>query len=117
MNLRSVVELRRKLHGKRVIVRVDFNVPMRNMGEILDDFRIRRALPTIEFLLKNRARDHSFTFEQTFIANTLQVRLDDVSQRLSALGAKGLVYSRCCWKKAMKAVQALQDSKFLFLKT
>lgn len=40
--------------GKRVIVRVDFNVPIEK-GRIQDDYRIRASIPTIQYLLKKKA--------------------------------------------------------------
>lgn len=42
--------------GKTVFVRVDFNVPQDEKGEIRDDTRIRAALPTLDFLLKQNAK-------------------------------------------------------------
>ncbi|MBI2626328.1 MAG: phosphoglycerate kinase [Candidatus Nealsonbacteria bacterium] len=42
--------------NKRVLVRCDFNVPLSETGEILDDFRIKKTIPTIEYLLGKGAK-------------------------------------------------------------
>ena len=44
-----------ELNGVKVLCRCDFNVPMKD-GEITDDFRIVAALPTIQYLIENKAR-------------------------------------------------------------
>ncbi len=40
-----------QIKGKRVLVRCDFNVPLGDRGNVLNDFRIRQTLPTIKYLI------------------------------------------------------------------
>ncbi|MBR2569301.1 MAG: phosphoglycerate kinase [Paenibacillus sp.] len=53
MNKKSVRDI--DVNGKRVFVRVDFNVPLEN-GKITDDTRIQETLPTIKFLIEQGAK-------------------------------------------------------------
>ena len=79
--------------GKRVLVRVDFNVPLaegKGPGEpsrtVADDTRIRAALPTINYLLDHRAKvilmSHSGRPKGKVVD---ELRLDPVAERLSEL--------------------------------
>lgn len=54
LSIRPVSEL--QVTGRRVFLRVDFNVPLGKGGEIIDDSRIRLALPTIRHLVERGAR-------------------------------------------------------------
>ena len=45
-----------EFQNKRVLLRCDFNVPLSEKREILDDFRIRKTLPTIEYLKQKQAK-------------------------------------------------------------
>ncbi|MCH8332865.1 phosphoglycerate kinase, partial [Candidatus Sumerlaeota bacterium] len=72
------------VRGKRVLLRVDFNVPLDAQREILDDGRIRAALPTIRHLLREKARvvimSHLGRPEGKVVA---ELSLAPVRQRLS----------------------------------
>jgi phosphoglycerate kinase len=54
MNKLSIKDL--QLEGKRLFVRVDFNVPLDQEGRITNDTRIKASLPTIQYALANQAR-------------------------------------------------------------
>lgn len=52
--LKTIKQIK-NLKNKRVMVRVDFNVPMKGK-KIVDDYRIKKAIPTIEYLTKKGAK-------------------------------------------------------------
>jgi phosphoglycerate kinase len=54
MNIKSIRDV--DVSGKRVLVRVDFNVPLDKDGNVSDNTRIRESLPTIRYLLKRDAK-------------------------------------------------------------
>ncbi len=54
MKLPTVKDIK-NLKGKRVVLRLDFNVPIKN-GKIVETMRIDRAMPTVEYLVKKKAR-------------------------------------------------------------
>ena len=53
MNKKTIRDI--DVDGKRVFIRVDFNVPIKD-GKIEDDTRIRGAMPTIEYAIQNGAK-------------------------------------------------------------
>ncbi len=79
------------LSGKKVLVRVDFNVPQDETGKITDDTRIRAALPTINYLTDAGARVILTSHFGRPKGVTEGLRLNSVAVRLSELIGKPVV--------------------------
>ncbi|MEX2580094.1 MAG: phosphoglycerate kinase [Verrucomicrobiales bacterium] len=103
--------------GKRVLMRVDFNVPLDGDGKITDDSRIKAVLPSIEHLVKARARlvlvSHLGRPEGEPNAKySLKPAADRLRELVSA--EVGFV-DDCVGEKAEAAVAELQEGEVLLL--
>jgi len=83
MNKKTVEDI--DVSGKRVLVRVDFNVPQDEQGNITDDRRIRAALPTIRYLIEHNAKVILVSHLGRPKGFTDKYRMDPVANKLSEL--------------------------------
>lgn len=102
--------------NKRVFVRVDFNVPMKD-GVITDDTRIRGALETIKYLIDHNAKvilaSH---FGRPKGENKPDMTLAPCARRLSEIINKSVAFvDDCVGPKVAEAVEALQPGDVLML--
>ncbi|MBQ2661394.1 MAG: phosphoglycerate kinase [Clostridia bacterium] len=104
--------------GKRVLVRVDYNVPLNDKQEVTDDKRIVAALPTVEYLLKNEAK--------VILCSHLgrpkgqknpAMSLAPVAKRLAELlpDTKVTFVNDCIGEEVEKAAAELNDGEILLL--
>lgn len=115
MNKKTVRDI--DVSGKRVLVRVDFNVPMDKSGNVSDDTRIRAALPTIKYLVQNRARvilaSHlgrpKGTFDERYSLKPVAHRLE------SLLGQEVAVVEEAVGEMPWRAVENLGEGDILML--
>ena len=105
------------LRGKRVLVRVDFNVPLNDAGAITDDTRIRAALPTIKDLTGKGAKVIlSAHFGRPKGKVNEDMRLTPVAARLSELlGAPVAKTDSCIGSDAEAKVAAMADGDVVLL--
>ncbi|MEE8135868.1 MAG: phosphoglycerate kinase [Thermodesulfobacteriota bacterium] len=102
--------------GKRVFVRVDFNVPIRN-GKISEDYRIRRTIPTIDYLIERKAK----VILGTHLGRPEGITISDLSLkpiqiRLSELLGKSVNFTgNVIGSEVKKAIDTLKDGEVMLL--
>lgn len=104
------------LRGRRVLVRVDFNVPMK-AGAIVDDTRIRAAVPTIEALRHAGARVVLMSHLGRPDGKVVDaLRLEPIANHLAdLLGAPVVAVPECVGPLATAAISALHDGDVCLL--
>lgn len=102
--------------GKRVLVRVDFNVPL-EAQQVTDDTRIRAALPTIEYLVEREARVILCSHLGRPGAEVVEdLRMDPVANRLAdLLEQEVLKADDCVGPEVEEAVSNLNPGQVLML--
>lgn len=104
------------LAGKRALVRVDFNVPLDDRGNITDDTRIRAALPTIQDLSQKGAKVILASHFGRPKGVDDKLRLTPVAKRLSELlGQEAIKCDDCIGDEVTAKVAAMQNGQVLLL--
>ncbi|HZE08867.1 MAG TPA: phosphoglycerate kinase [Gemmatimonadaceae bacterium] len=106
-----------QIRGRRALLRVDFNVPLDENGEITDDTRIRAALPTIDLLLKKGARPVILShLGRPKGKPEAKYSLSPVAKRLNQLAQKNVIFIESTDSdEALKASQELSAGDILLL--
>ena len=104
------------ISGKRALVRVDFNVPVDDKGNITDDTRIRAALPTIQDLTQKGAKVILTSHFGRPKGVDEKLRLTPVAKRLSELlGQEVIKTDDCIGDDVAAKVAALDNGQVLLL--
>ena len=105
------------LTGKRVLIRVDFNVPLMPDLEISDDMRIKAALPTIQYALDKKARVILMSHLGRPKGKVVdELRLTPVAKRLSELLAREVkTVNDCIGPEVEEAAAGLKEGEVLLL--
>ena len=93
-----------ELKGKRVLVRVDFNVPMDKQQNITDDMRIRSALPTIRYLIDRGSKVILVSHLGRPNGVTEGLRMNPIAKRLEELLGKKVIKLNDCIGEEVAAV-------------
>lgn len=104
------------LSGKKVLMRVDFNVPLTSESKIADDSRIQRSLPSIQYILKEKASLILMSHLGRPKGKNLAFSLSPCAERLSSLLGKPVKMANdCIGEETQKQAHALLPGEILLL--
>jgi len=107
------ISSQKNLQSKVVLVRVDFNVPLKG-EEVVDDTRLEASLPTIQHLVKQKAKVVLLSHLGRPGGQTVRsLKLDPIAKRLSTLLKKKV--EKVTLKQAKKAINTMRDGQVLLL--
>ncbi|MDD4358327.1 MAG: phosphoglycerate kinase [Candidatus Pacebacteria bacterium] len=110
-NLRDI-----DVDNKKVLVRVDFNVPLTNDLEVEDDFRIISHLPTIKYLKENNAKIILISHLGKPKGKELGSSLKPIASKLEEISSYEVKFAEdALGEKALKAINELQTGEILLL--
>ena len=114
INIRPLTDL--ELRGRRILVRVDYNVPLEEAGNITDDTRIRASLPSLRHILDHGGRAILMTHLGRPMGVTEHLRVRPVADRLSILLDRPVGYVReTVGPTAERAAADLENGECLLL--
>ncbi len=115
MNIKTIKNI--DLNGKKVLLRVDFNVPINKNGKIEDSTRIYAAIPTIEYLLNQDAKIIIMShFGRPDGEPKKEFRLQIVAKELEQILEKKVLFVEdCIGEKVQNAVSAMHNSDIIVL--
>lgn len=115
MNKKTIRDV--DVEGKRVLVRVDYNVPLNDRGEVTDNTRIKRSLPTLKYLLEKNARIILMSHLGRPKGQVVdKYRLDPVARELeSLLGVKVKKMDAIYSPQIAEEVRNMKDKEIILL--
>ncbi len=116
--MKTISDVKDRMNGKRVLMRVDFNVALdKETGEITNDLRIRRALPTINMAVDNGAKLILMSHLGRPKGEVKpELSMDKVADRLGELMGTSVSFADdCIGEEAEKKAQALASGDVLVL--
>ena len=115
MNKKTIRDV--DVKGKRVLLRVDYNVPLDEAMKITDDTRIQKSLPTIRYLIENGAKVILMSHLGRPKGQVVdKYRLDPVVKRLGELlGKKVLKLNEIYSEEVLQAVNSLADGEVMMI--